>query len=227
MSDERGGRREGRGATRAAREARIDSAIDGAVREMLDVEPQAGFRSRVQRRIESGDSRAAVASGFRRKILLFGMPLAAAAIVILAVLLPRMTEGPQQQPQPQQQATTVRTQAPVTPPVAVTQPTTPVAKPPVIEEPRVVARVVARVGAPRNVAPRDVAPVPAERTIAAADLASPDSARTIIEPLGAITPIEMTPIAERRYAPADIAVRPLTPITELQIAPLTPPSGRD
>lgn len=195
-------------------EERIDRAIDGAVREMLDVEPLPGLRGRVLRRIE-GDSRVAsdVASAFRRKILLFGVPLAAAAILILAVLLPRMREDVQ--PQPAIVAVIPPVQAPPPAPQHVTVPSTshPVERTP----------VVARVTPPRA----GVRPL-AERTIAAADVTvSADNARTTIEPLNPIAPIEMTPIAEHRYAPADIAVRPLNPITELQIAPLTPPRERN
>ena len=50
---------------------------------------------------------------------------------------------------------------------------------------------------------------------------------TEIEPLQAITPIEMAPIAEHRVTPADITIRPLNPIVEVQIAPLSPPDGRN
>lgn len=69
---------------------RIDEAIDRAVREMLDVEPRADLRARVidridqQARVASGFPPAHVASAFRRKILI-SAPLAAAAVLVLAV----------------------------------------------------------------------------------------------------------------------------------------------
>ena len=88
MSDD--ARREVRGARRdtgARRDAgaRLDEAIDRAVREMLDVEPPAGLRARVLDRIDGGGS---VASAFRRKMAWIAVPVAAAAIVVLAVLAP-------------------------------------------------------------------------------------------------------------------------------------------
>jgi hypothetical protein len=83
--------------------ADFDKAIDHAVREMLDVEPPAGLRRRVIERL-GHDS---VASSFSWKIAL---PIAAAAVLLLALLLPRSTP---QQPE----TTTVQTQQPVTAPV--------------------------------------------------------------------------------------------------------------
>src|SRR3954468_481310 len=88
----------------------IDRAIDEAVRELLDVEQPAGFRSRVLRRIEA---RSLPPEGGRYKRFLWAaLPMAAAAILILAVLLPRTTEPPQQTPSP---ATTARGDGPPSP----------------------------------------------------------------------------------------------------------------
>jgi hypothetical protein len=47
-----------------------------------------------------------------------------------------------------------------------------------------------------------------------------------LAPLPSITPISVMPIVESRIAPPEIAVRSLTPISEMQIAPLTPPDRR-
>ena len=47
-----------------------------------------------------------------------------------------------------------------------------------------------------------------------------------LAPLPSITPISVMPIVESRIAPAEIAVRSLTPIAEMQIAPLMPPDRR-
>lgn len=58
---------------------------------MLDVEPPAGFRTRVLRRIDA-DRR--VASG-RHPLLWLGAPLAAAAAIAIAILLPTGVEPPQ------------------------------------------------------------------------------------------------------------------------------------
>jgi hypothetical protein len=73
---------------------RLDEAIDRAVREMLDVEPPAGLRGRVLDRIDalSGNpllSTNSVVSAFRRntrKTWWLAGPVAAAAVVVLAVL---------------------------------------------------------------------------------------------------------------------------------------------
>jgi len=78
------------------REGGFDAAVDGAVREMLDVEPPPGLRGRVLSRIEAADSGASafnlsttpVASAFRRKALWLAVPVAAAAMILLAVLGP-------------------------------------------------------------------------------------------------------------------------------------------
>src|SRR5437763_12097432 len=69
--------------------ADLDKAIDRAVREMLDVEPRADLRARVLAQL--------TASGFR--LPAFGWvlaPIAAAAVIVLAVMLaPRSESLPQ------------------------------------------------------------------------------------------------------------------------------------
>ena len=70
--------------------ADLDREIDRAVREMLDVEPAAGLRTRVMQRIEepvaSGFSRK---SPFSRKFVWLALPVAAAAAIVIAVLVAR------------------------------------------------------------------------------------------------------------------------------------------
>ena len=96
----------------------LDKAIDGAVREMLDVEPPAGLRRRVLEQLaDSGLRRPAlsplVTSTFRWKILL---PVTAAALLILALLLPRSTP-------PTPETTTVGVPQPRTEPIGCLIPT--------------------------------------------------------------------------------------------------------
>ena len=84
---------------REARGARFDEAIDRAVRDMLDVEPPAGLRGRVMQRIGRADNLVAsaenlVVSAFRRKAAWVAAPLAAAAILVLAVLMPSESGRP-------------------------------------------------------------------------------------------------------------------------------------
>src|SRR5262245_44280980 len=71
--------------------ADLDREIDRAVREMLDVEPAAGLRGRVMARIEALEGQTAVGSGsvFGRTLWWAAAPLAAAALIVIAVWLPR------------------------------------------------------------------------------------------------------------------------------------------
>src|SRR3954470_1718157 len=70
--------------------ADLDREIDAAVRAMLDAEPPAAFRARVLSRIEDAPVpvASAVASAFRRKLLFIGTPIAIAATILIAILLP-------------------------------------------------------------------------------------------------------------------------------------------
>src|SRR3954470_13452483 len=74
--------------------ADLDREIDGAVRAMLDAEPPAAFRARVLSRIEDASVpvasavASAVGSAFRRKLLFIGTPIAIAATILIAMLLP-------------------------------------------------------------------------------------------------------------------------------------------
>jgi len=65
-------------------DGRFDRAIDGAVREMLDVQPPAGLRGRVLDRIERRS-----ASGFRRPASSWRFVVLAAAAVLVAIVLTR------------------------------------------------------------------------------------------------------------------------------------------
>ena len=88
MPEERGARPEARGARPARRslgEGGLDTAIDLAVRDMLDVEPPPGLRGRVMDRIEHHGP---VVSAFRRKFWLIAAPVATAAVIVLAILAP-------------------------------------------------------------------------------------------------------------------------------------------
>jgi hypothetical protein len=191
-------------------DAGFDRAIDEAVRELLDVEQPAGFRSRVLRRIEARSL--PPEGGSYKRFLWAALPIAAAAILILAVLLPRTTEQPQQTPP----ATTT---ARVEPPPAATAPTSPRVTP------RTTTPQPAMVGAPR-VVPRS-AVRPHEGMVAAALFDTAENATTDIAPLKTITPIQVAPVSDHTVAPTEIAVRPLNPISDVAIAPLTPPERRN
>lgn len=175
---------------------KFDDAIDRAVREMLDVEPRADLRARVMARLPASGSRLP-AHGFRLPAVRWVLaPLAAAALIVLAIFLARRSE-----PLPQAPVVAQRSDQHL--------PADRVAVPAVTQ----IARPAARRGS-----------VPERRRVEAQSLESDGAGG--IEPLHAIAPISVPPIVERRIAPADIAVRPLTPIAEMQIAPLTPPDRR-
>jgi hypothetical protein len=185
----------------------LDTAIDRAVREMLDVEPPAGLRGRVLDRLDpstravASASTRAVASAFRRKTAWITVPVAAAAVIVLAVL------APWRQPAP-------RVVAPGSPSIAKVNlpPTVPPATAPKSSESSKTVKMPRSRGA-------------GERIIVAAGL--PDDEASAIDPLSAIAPITVAPARPADIAPKEIAVSPLAPITELQIAPLSPPERRN
>ena len=200
---------------RGREDARFDEAIDRAVREMLDVEPPSGLRGRVLDRLDalSGDSVASafttnpVASAFRRNtrnIWWIAGPVAAAAILVLAVLVPWRHAAP-----------------PVTTPAAPSMAkaetphiVTPAVSPKTSEAPRIVS-------IPRP-APRRI-----EDRLVVATVAAVNDTTSQIDPLDAIAPITVAGTHPEAIAPKQIAISPLTPITELQIAPLSPPDRRN
>jgi hypothetical protein len=185
MSRDRGQRPEAGG------QERLDLAIDRAVREMLDVEGRADLRARVIARIERP-----VGSTFKWKILL-PLPVAAAAIVVLAVVLTRHGEPPVR-PRVAANGSDVRLSAP--------------------------ERVTA--AATEKIAVRETPQAPA-RIAYAASIDAADTASAGIDPLKTIAPINVAPIALDSITPEPIEVRPLNPIPEMQIAPLNPPDRRD
>jgi hypothetical protein len=184
---------------------RFDEAIDRAVREMLDVEPRADLRARVIAQLPASGSRLP-AHGFRLPGSGWVLaPLAAAALIVLAVFIARRTEP---LPQAPQVAAAVDRRLPLE-----------------VAPPSVAPPLVRQAGREPNAVP----PPPRAAntgTVLAADFAGDDHATTVIDPLKTIAPIAMRPIARDTIAPAEIAVRPLNTITEVQIAPLTPPDGR-
>jgi hypothetical protein len=190
---------------REARGARFDEAIDRAVCEMLDVEPPAGLRGRVLDRIDDLSSNSlspnSVASAFRRKVAWIAAPLAAAAVIVLAVF------APWRQPAPSVAASGSPSFAKVDLPPAV--PPATARKP--SEPPKTVTIPTSRGGG--------------ERIIVAAVLG--DDNTSAIDPLSPITPISVAPARPSDIAPKEIAISPLAPITELQIAPLSPPERRN
>jgi len=173
----------------------FDLAIDRAVREMLDVDPPAGLRGRVIARLP-------VASAFRRKQLLrrkdlfrrkawMLVPIAAASVILIALLLPRG-------------APKIVHEAP--PVVAGTQ-SLPAAGPamsPAVTRPR--AGIRAAVGTGRRIQPGQVTAAVAEEPAQGARVAA----------LGDVAPIAVTTI--ETPAPTTLAGVDVAPI---RIAPIS------
>jgi len=182
---------------------RVDRAIDRAVREMLDVEPAADLRARVIQRIDRGHGRRAPAGAS-----LWWIGLAAAAAIILLALFVARPGAPG---------------APQAPVVAhgPDRRLPPEGTPPVAPEPSSSVRTPRLAAAP---APRQT---PRGADVVAAANTLDNASSTTIAPLKTITPIEVTSISQDAIVPTEISVRPLTPIAEVQIAPLTPPDRRN
>lgn len=209
------------------REARIDRAIDGAVREMLAVEPRADLHARVMAQVAASRSQLP-AYGIWEKTLVYGftrsrvvLTAVAAAAMVLAVLVMRRPEALPQGP------LAVR---------GVDQhlPAEVLATSSIEEKRPIVAdsRVAARVPAPREAIALEAAPQQAQparsggTVFAAAYLPDDDAAGTAPEPLKTIAPIAVAPVTQESIAPADITMPPLKPMSEVHIAPLTPPDRR-
>jgi hypothetical protein len=64
-----------------------------------------------------------------------------------------------------------------------------------------------------------------ERIVFAASV--PADGASVIDPLTAIPPITVAAIRTANVASTEIAISPLAPIAELQIAPLSPPERRN
>jgi hypothetical protein len=191
-----------RGSGIGARDARLDVAIDRAVREMLDVEPPAGLRGRVLDRVDALSTNSVV-SAFRRNVWI-ALPVAAAALLVLAVLVPGRHAAP-----------------PIATPAA---PSMANAETPHVMPPAVLPKTSE---APRTVSIPRPAPRRIEDRIVVATVAATDDVSSQIDPLAPIVPIAVAASQPRDIAPKQIAISPLTSITELQIAPLSPPDRRN
>jgi hypothetical protein len=187
--------------------ADFDKAIDDAVREMLAVEPPADLRERVIGRLP--------AAGFRLPAFGFRLPasgwvlgsMAAVAIIVLAVFVVRRGE-----PVPPQASVFARAVDRHLPSELRARPTAPA-----ISSSAPSARPVVSVSVPGGLTRGG--------GVQATSVPDADSSAALA-PLPSITPISVMPIVESRIAPPEIAVRSLTPISEMQIAPLTPPDRR-
>ena len=196
--------------TRREAGARFDHAIDRAVREMLDVEPPAGLRGRVLDRIDALSTNS-VASALRRKFGWIALPVAAAAVIILAALAPWRHVAQPVVPSGPVIARLVPT--PIAPPKETPAP---VRSPKTVAIPLPYVMPTGQVPSLRSIQ---------EHLVVAADARTDVDSQ--IEPLAPIAPITVAGTYPEDIAPRPIAISPLAPIAELQIAPLSPPERRN
>jgi hypothetical protein len=180
------------------RDEQINQAIDRAIRELLDVDPRPDLRARVLAGIER---QAAPHGGWSLRLL---GPIAAAAVVILALVLRLPSRHVPVAP-----VQSTRIESP-----AVQRPTEPVR--PLAAEREPPRERVARTGPAR--------PVRSNTRVAVAMIA--DAPGATIAPLESITPIRVAAVTQSDITPQPISIEPLAPIAQVQIAPLTPPDGR-
>jgi hypothetical protein len=178
----------------------IDTAIDRAVRELMDVDTDAAFRARVTARLHRP----------ARRLLL--PRLAAAALTVAAM------------------AAAVIWMRPSAPGTPASAPMTDTRGPVAVAPPR-----TETVGSDRGAVLPTTAALSPTRSVRTAAEAIPrgavvatvaDAAVSALPGLTAIDPIEVEPISQTSIVPSAIVVAPLTPISEMQISPLEPPTAR-
>jgi hypothetical protein len=183
----------------------IDVAIDRAVREMMNVDADPAFRSRVLARLDRPAAhwfswpRAAVAA-------------AAAAALLLSLVLPWTTreEAPP--------SSIVKTDSrPAAPAAAPREPDDRADDP--------ASQLIRKPVVSASARPNVTQVLPAGTVTAAAVVDGPPA--VAVEALGHLAPIVVEPLMPSSIVPAPIAVPPLAPITELTIAPLSPRVERD
>jgi hypothetical protein len=181
-------------------EREIDTAIDRAVRDLMDVDTDAAFRARVTARLHRPVRRA------------WAPRLAAGAVAMLAIAVATIWfRAPQ--PATRTQGTAARTERPVpsqTLGVAESEPSREAVSPSMTGSPKPTRRMAAP-SIPRGTVVAAVAEMPF----------------TSIAPLPGIEPISVAPLANTPIAPPEIVIAPLSPIEEVQISPLEPRTARD
>jgi hypothetical protein len=182
-------------------EREIDSAIDRAVRDLMNVDTDAAFRARVTARLQPPA---------RRQLL---RPLAAVALTATACAAAFLWMRPSSSPVPASAPLAGITSPP---PAATTQRGSAVSPRPAplpSPPPTVSARV------------RRATASPIQRGAVVAAVA--EVLANDIAPLTAIDPIVVQPLAQEAIVPSEIVVAPLSPISDVQISPLEPRTARD
>ena len=180
-------------------EPEMDTAIDRAVRDLMDVDTDSAFRARVTARLHRPVRRA------------WTLRVAAGAVAMLAIVAALIwLRAPQ--PATRTEGTAARTERAVPSPTPGSADSNP--------KPAVAPSMTRSAKSTRQVA----APSIPRGTVVAAVAEMPF---TSIAPLGGIEPISVAPIAHTPITPSEIVVAPLSPIEEVQISPLEPRTARD
>jgi hypothetical protein len=179
----------------------LDTAIDCAVRELMDVDADAAFRGRVAARLEERP---------RRTVSMRLIGAIAAAVVLTALWL---QQPPVTTPAPDVARVDEQLPAPL----------------PTLERGLVRPEPRSQTAVPRVAAavPSRPQPIPEGRLVAAAADASSTAAAPALAAIVAIEAIEVEPIAPAGIATPEIVIAPLSPITDLQISPLEPRTARN
>jgi hypothetical protein len=193
----------------------VDDAIDGAVREMMEIDPPVGLRARVMSRLEQPAPRTWT---WPRMIAIAGVPSA----IILAIFLMRGIEL-----EPPEAASTTAKPSQSTQSVGAPPQAGPAAAP----APQVA--VVDSGTAPGQKVDRPSRPVArtsrrttAEPTITAYPLEIAPRIQALA-PLEAVAALSLAPLEPRPIAPEALVVSPIEPIADLVLEPLSPRGERD
>jgi hypothetical protein len=191
----------------APRGRNVDDAIDRAVREMMSVDAAPAFRARTLARLEHPGSRTIA----WRRVAFAGASTMAVLLAAFIVTRPPAPPGVETPGRPSPSS------RPPSPAQQTAAPSTNDVHEAAVRGPRHddARRVFARNDVTRE--------VPVGSVVAA--MAEADEA-SAIAPLD-IEPVSVAPLESASIAPAAIAIVPLTPITEVQIAPLDPRVERD
>jgi len=186
---------------------RLDRAIDRAVRDMVQVDPQPGLRHRVADRIQTGHP----GTGRSWRTYSVWPALATAAALVIVVTAFALLRAPVVTPPEAQVADMVPATAAAAPPTPTTAPPEPTVTPP--PAPRRSATAPGRASAPANRTPSAPGGLFGGRTgrVSAANLAPtiPPEVESVVEPLpGGLAPL--APISIERIKVAPLAVRPVT-----------------